>query len=157
MVRGTVSVEGLPTITLSIASQVWKATIDTGFNGDLELPEPLRNSLNARYVGQITSALAGGKMLEEAVYLVDFPFDDKVIEAKTTFVPGSGMLIGTHLLREYRLLINFGVERLSWEELSPDGKERANPTHQQQIIVIELLRLMTRRGYPPPAAVCHCG
>ena len=115
MIHGTVSVEGLPTITLSIASQVWKATIDTGFNGDLELPEPLRNSLNARYVGQITSALAGGKMLEEAVYLVDFPFDDKVIEA--TYVPGSGMLIGTHLLREYRLLINFASRTVELERV----------------------------------------
>ena len=117
LIRGTVSVEGLPTITLSIASQVWKATVDTGFNGDLELPEPLRNSLNARYVGQMTSALAGGKMLEEAVYLVDFPFDDKVIEAEATFVPSSEMLIGTHLLREYRLLINFASRTVELERV----------------------------------------
>ncbi len=117
MIRGTVSVEGLPTITLSIASQVWRATIDTGFNGDLELPERLRNSLNAAYVGQITSALVGGKMLEEAVYLVDLPFDDKVIEAEATFVPGSGMLIGTHLLREYRLLINFASRTVELERV----------------------------------------
>ena len=117
MIRGTVSVEGPPTITLSIASQVWKATIDTGFNGDLELPEPLRNSLNARYVGQMTSASAGGKMLEETVYLVDFPFDDKVIEAEATFVPSSEMLIGTHLLREYRLLINFASRTVELERV----------------------------------------
>ena len=76
---------GVPTIILSIASQDWMATIDTGFNGDLELPEPLRNSLNARYVGQVTSALAGGQMIEEAVYLVDFPFDDTVHSRRGNF------------------------------------------------------------------------
>ena len=42
MIYGMVSANGVPTITLSIASQDWLATIDTGFNGDLELPEPLR-------------------------------------------------------------------------------------------------------------------
>lgn len=88
MIYGTVSVDGVPTIPLSIVSQDWLATIDTGFNGDLELPESLRNSLNARYVGQVTSALAGGQMIEEPVYLVDFPFDGQVIHAEAIFVDG---------------------------------------------------------------------
>ena len=56
-------------------------------------------------------------MLEEAVYLVDFPFDDKVIEAETTFVPGSSMLIGTHLLQEYCLLINFASRTVELERV----------------------------------------
>ena len=127
MIRGTVSVEGLPTITLSIASQVWKATIDTGFNGDLELPEPLRNSLNARYVGQMTSALAGGKMLEEAVYLVDFPFDDKVIgQMQLLFLVLRclSVLISCESIVYLSIL---RVERLNWKELSPDSKEKQIP------------------------------
>ncbi|MDE0398954.1 MAG: hypothetical protein OXL96_14250 [Candidatus Poribacteria bacterium] len=41
MIQGTVSDTGVPTIILSIAGQEWAATIDTGFNGDLELPETL--------------------------------------------------------------------------------------------------------------------
>ena len=59
MIHGMVSADGVPIITLLIASQDWEATIDTGFNGDLELPEILQNSLNARYVGRVASALAG--------------------------------------------------------------------------------------------------
>lgn len=39
MIQGTVSDNGVPTITLPIDSQNWRAIIDTGFNGDLELPE----------------------------------------------------------------------------------------------------------------------
>ena len=42
MIYGTVSVDGVPTIPQSIASQDWLATIDTGFNGDLELTDPLQ-------------------------------------------------------------------------------------------------------------------
>ena len=101
----------------SLASQDWRATIDTGFNGDLELPGSLRNSLNARYVGQVTSALAGGQTIEEAVYLVDFPFDDTIIHAEATFVDGYQILIGTHLLREYRLQVNFVTQTVELEKV----------------------------------------
>ena len=117
MIYRTVSDDGMPTITLSVASQDWLATIDTGFNGDIELPEPLRNSLNARYVGQVTSALAGGQMIEEAVYLVNFPFDSKVIQAEATFVDGHQILIGTHLLRDYRLQVNFVLQTVELERV----------------------------------------
>ncbi|HEX3033885.1 MAG TPA: hypothetical protein VHT73_01975 [Thermodesulfobacteriota bacterium] len=107
MIRGIVSDDGVPTITLSVAGQDWITIIDTGFNGDLELPEDLRDSLNARYVGRVTSALAGGQTIEEDVYLVEFAFDGQMVQAEATFVPGSQILIGTHLLQQYHLQINF--------------------------------------------------
>ena len=100
MIRGAVSADGTPTITLSIAGQDWPAIIDTGFNGDLELPDDLRDVLNARYVGRVASALAGGQSVEEDVYVVEFPFDSQIMRAEATFIPSSQMLIGTHLIRE---------------------------------------------------------
>lgn len=107
MILGSVSAEGIPTITLSVAGQDWPAIIDTGFNGDLELPDALRDVLNARYVGRVISTLAGGQSVEEDVYLVAFPFDGQMVQAEATFVPGSHILIGTRLLRAYSLQINF--------------------------------------------------
>ena len=107
MMRGTVSDIGVPTIILSIAGQEWSVTIDTGFNGDLELPEVLRNVLEPQYVGRLTSSLAGGQTIEEDVYLVDFPFDGQIIQARVTFVVDGDILIGTRLLQEYRLQIDF--------------------------------------------------
>ncbi len=94
-------------MTLSIAGQDWPAIIDTSFNGDLELPEELRASLNARYVGRVASALAGGQCIEEDVYVVEFPFDGHILHAEATFVAGTHLLIGTHLLRHYKLDIDF--------------------------------------------------
>ena len=55
MIQGTVSDTGVPTIMLSIVGQAWPATIDTGFNGDLELPETLRETLNSQYIGEVVS------------------------------------------------------------------------------------------------------
>ena len=60
MIVGTVSEDGIPIVTITIHGEDWLAIIDTGFNGDLELPEALRSKVNARYTGRISSALAGG-------------------------------------------------------------------------------------------------
>jgi predicted aspartyl protease len=107
VLRGVVSTVGVPTLTLRIAGKDWPAIIDTGFNGDLELPEGLRDSLNARYIGRSTAALAGGQSVEEDTFIVQFPFDGQTVQAEGTFVVGSEILIGTHLLREYSLRIDF--------------------------------------------------
>ena len=115
--HGIVSDTGVPIITLFVARQEWAATIDTGFNGDLELPEALRNVLQPQYVGKVTSALAGGQTIEEDVYLVDFPFDGDIIQARVTFMIGSEILIGTHLLREYRLQIDFVRRTVTLERM----------------------------------------
>ena len=107
MIRGIVSAAGVPTITLTVAGRDWPATIDTGFNGDLELPENLREAFDARYVGRATAALAGGQSVEEDVFIVEFPFDGQKVRAEVSFVSDSRILIGTHLLREYSLQIDF--------------------------------------------------
>jgi hypothetical protein len=73
----------------------------------LELPEALRGKLNDQPLGRLISALAGGQTIEEDAYLVDFPFDHRVVQAVATFASGSQLLIGTNLLREYRLEIRF--------------------------------------------------
>jgi len=107
VLTGAVTDEGVPIIMLPIASQMWPGIIDTGFNGDVELPEALRESLNARFIGRISSLLASGQHIEQDVYLVDFPFDGETVRAEATFVSGDEMLIGTQLMQRYRLEIHF--------------------------------------------------
>ena len=72
----------------------WSAIIDTGFNGDLELSDALRGRVDARYTGQVSSALADGQTIAEDAYLVDFPFDGELLQATATFVEGAQILIG---------------------------------------------------------------
>ncbi len=121
MIQGKVTAAGVPTIRLWVAGREWVATIDTGFNGDLELPETLRASLNVvNYMGPVTFALAGGQTIEEDVYLVEFPFDGQVIRARTTFVADSHILLGTRLLRAYRLQVNFVTGTVELERVSTE-------------------------------------
>jgi len=113
---GTVNKDGVPTIVLSIVSRNWTAVIDTGFNGDLELPETLRPFVNARFLCRSHSLLAGGQVIEEDTYLVDFPFDGRTIAAEATFVGTGDILVGTHLLKEYRLEVDFPAARVVVEK-----------------------------------------
>lgn len=118
MIVGTVTDDGVPVIMLLVADQTWPGIIDTGFNGDVELPDTLRPALHPQFIGRISSVLAGGQRVEEDVYLVDFPFDDRSVRAEATFVPGSEILIGTQLLRQYRLEIHFPERTVLLERVS---------------------------------------
>jgi predicted aspartyl protease len=109
VIRGEVDEEGIPFVTLSMAGRDWRAIIDTGFNGFLELPYSLGSYVNPKYFGRGLSLLAGGQQVEEDQYLVDFPFDGDVIRGVATFVTGDELLIGTRLMRDHRLVINFSA------------------------------------------------
>ena len=102
---------------MEVGSQALQAIIDTGFNGDLELPERLRSGLNAQFVGRATSLLAANQRVEEDVFLVDFAFDGQMVRVQATFVDGDEILIGTRMLRDYRVEIDFPGQSVSIEKV----------------------------------------
>jgi clan AA aspartic protease len=113
LIAGHVTDDGVPVIALEVGGQQWRAIIDTGFNGDVELPETLQTHLTAEFVGRVSSLLAAGQRIEEDVYLVALPFDGQTMDVQATFVDGDEILIGTHLLQRYRLTIDFPTKSLS--------------------------------------------
>ncbi len=130
MILGNLSQEGVPTISLEIAGRRWPAIIDTGFNGDLELPADLREVVNAHHVGRVTSVVAGGHVIEEDIFLVEMAFDGRSIEATATFSPIEHILVGTAFLSDYLLEISFPrktvrLERQSDDPQSGDGDPEA--------------------------------
>jgi len=107
VIAGKVTAKGVPVISVNVGGKTYQAVIDTGFNGDLELPRELKETLHARLLGHATSLLAGGVTISEDVYRVEIPFDGQTARAEATFVSGDEILIGTHLLRKHRLNIDF--------------------------------------------------
>jgi predicted aspartyl protease len=107
MITGMVTEEGDPEVTLAVAGRDWPATIDTGFNGDLQLPEDCRGSLSAKYRGRVTWLLANNQRIEEETYLARVAFDGEVVPAMVSFGSAREVLIGTHFLRKHRLTIDF--------------------------------------------------
>jgi predicted aspartyl protease len=107
LIEGSITDDGVPAIEVKVGGQSWLAIIDTGFNGELELPERLRAHVNAQFVGRAKSLLAANQRIEEDVFLVDFPFDDRTVRAEATFVAGDEILMGTGMLQDHRLQIDF--------------------------------------------------
>lgn len=117
MIEGTVSAGRVPTISLAVADKVYRSIIDTGFNGDLELPLELFDLLKPELVGEAKSLLAGGMTIIEDVYAVRIKFDGELVEAEATFVKGKEILVGTRLLRNHRLEIDFVTRKLTIERV----------------------------------------
>ena len=107
MIEGTVDLRGVPTIEVELAGRTWVATIDTGFNGFLELPDELFGEIPTKFLGKSTSTLAGGHVVREDEFFVRFPFDGQLLSASATFAPGDGILIGTRLIKNYVLTVDF--------------------------------------------------
>jgi predicted aspartyl protease len=119
MIMGTVTDGGEPVVLLPVGGRDWRAVIDTGFSGNLELPDALRGAVNPRYTADVYSILAGGVEIIEDGYDVDFPFDGRMFAADATFVDGETILIGTRLLRDYRLEIDFVARTVKLDRVTP--------------------------------------
>jgi predicted aspartyl protease len=119
VIRGTVTDDGSPTIPVAVAGRDWAAVIDTGFNGGLELPDVLQPHVNARFAMPLRYQLAGGQTVVQDTYDVDFPFDGRPVSAEATFVPGNYILIGTALLRDYLLEVDFVARTVKLERVAP--------------------------------------
>ena len=65
----------------------------------------------------MTSALSAGHRVEEDLHLVDFPFDGVLVQAEATFVKDGEILIGTGMLTNYRLEINFSTGKVLMERV----------------------------------------
>ena len=63
--------------------------------------------MNPRFLLRIRFILAAGQSVEEDVSLVDFPFDGQAYQTEATFVDRDEILIGTYLLRDPLLEIDF--------------------------------------------------
>ena len=114
---GTVTDEGVPIVMLPVAGQMWPGIIDMGFHGDVELPDALRESLNARCIGRMSSLLASRQQIEQGVYLVDWPFIGETVVVGVTFVTGDEILVGTQLMEHYCLEIHFPDQTVRLERV----------------------------------------
>jgi predicted aspartyl protease len=120
MIEGWVDDDGVPWVEMEIAGRRWVALVDTGYNGFVDLPVQLRSQLDPLYIGRGQAELAGGFVVEEQQFVADVPFDGTSILAEVTCVAGDEILLGTALLSEHRLEIDFPARTVCLERLDPN-------------------------------------
>lgn len=115
---GEIDEFGLPVVRLTIGGREWVATIDTGFNGDLEMPHELAPFFSPKRSGDARTTLAAGQVIDEDLYTISFPFDGEIVQADVVFATTDGILIGTNLLQRHRLEINFVAGTVALEKVA---------------------------------------
>jgi predicted aspartyl protease len=115
MIDGVVTEQDTPEITMAIAGRDFRAVVDSGFNGYLELPGILQTELELVDAGIVESTLAADQIVYEQCYQIEVEFDGQTMEAIVTFSSSDTILVGTKMMLQHRLLIDFPARSLRIE------------------------------------------
>lgn len=90
----------------------FSAVIDTGFNGYISIPQKIIFLTGWRFIGHDEYELASGEILKERVYLGEVIFDGKKQPVYALANRTDDILIGTKLLDDKILSIDFKSKKL---------------------------------------------
>lgn len=107
MITGRILPSGAPTVPVEFAGVTFDAVLDTGFEGQFELPVALAPILNPIPKGTIRYGLGTGGESEVDVYWVAVTFDDTEQMVVVHFVPGDEIILGLEMLAAYRVTLDF--------------------------------------------------
>ena len=116
MVKGIVNEDDEPVvpITLILEDKLSKfmAVVDTGFNGYLSVPQNLLEKSGWYFLGYEEYEIATGERVKEKVYLGKVIFDKEKMDSYILTSKSKDILLGTKLLRNKTLNINFRSRKL---------------------------------------------
>lgn len=116
MLRGHVTRDGEPVVPIYLILRKrptrFSAVIDTGFNGYLSVPRRLLSHSAWQAIGAEKFEIATGAIVEQAIYLGEAVFDGKRNPVYSVATEANDILIGTKLLHEKVLEIDFQTKRV---------------------------------------------
>ena len=112
MLKGLVNSRGEPVVHITLIytkdrAGFFPAVIDTGFNGTLSLPDPLIRRLGLRWIGHESYEIAAGDVVWEKVFVGRIRWFGRIQEVDVLASHAKDILIGTRLLEDHRLIIDF--------------------------------------------------
>jgi clan AA aspartic protease len=115
MIRGRVTSEGEPLVPITLhgrRSARIEAVLDTGFTGHISIARRHRSKMRLAKLGKIESELADGSRVVQAAYLGAVSFDGERKAVLVTISDAQDSLVGTALLRDKRVVIDFVSRRI---------------------------------------------
>ena len=88
------------------------AIVDTGFNGYLSVPQKLADRSGWYFLGYEEYEIATGEKVRQKVYLGKIIFDGKEMESYILTSKSRDVLIGTKLLKDRVLTVNFKLRKV---------------------------------------------
>ncbi len=109
-----------PIVLLTLISEkneerTFQTVVDTGYNGELILPENKIKELDLEFVGTIDGELANGEIVEMKLFKGRLQWFDGIEEVAIGCTESDSPLLGTQLLADCELKVNFkeGVVEIS--------------------------------------------
>lgn len=90
-----------------------KAILDTGFNGELALPQVVFSSVVLQPLGIKTFELANGQITKQKIYIATLVISKKLYPVETTFTRSEIALVGMELLRNRIAIFNLKSHKIS--------------------------------------------
>lgn len=116
VIRGIVNVADEPVIQLTLIlrnrQKRFPAVIDTGFNGYLSVPRSIIEQSGWYHAGYETYEIATGELVRRPVYIGELIFDRKRCSTYLVASQAKDILVGTRLLQDKRLEIDFCSRRV---------------------------------------------
>lgn len=91
---------------------VIEAVLDTGFNGSLSIPISIAVPLGLELIGREPVEYADGRTSYELIFSVEVILDGKSKSVLTTLTGSSEALVGTALLNNYEVRLNFKTQKI---------------------------------------------
>jgi len=114
MISGRINSQDEPVVPISLVLGKrrlrMRAIVDTGFNGYLSVPMSLVKSWY--FFGYEKYEIATGDIVEEKVYLGKIIWNQKFQDVYAVTSHSKDILIGTKLLRQNRLFIDFRKKKI---------------------------------------------
>lgn len=107
---------GFALIDLEINNTKITAIIDTGFNGELLLPEQLIKRLNLKLFSKTDYVSIDGVGRDALLYSADLKLGDKSFSAEVVGSKSNFILIGMNILRDFRITLDGRKELVLVEE-----------------------------------------
>ena len=111
MLDGRVNRHGEPIVAIQLLLRTrpstFSAVIDTGFNGYLSIPRRLLRHSRWQAIGTEKFEIATGAIVEQEIFLGAIIFDGQRSPAYVVATQAQDILIGTKLLKNKSLSINF--------------------------------------------------
>jgi clan AA aspartic protease len=116
MIRGLINTQGEPLVPLVLHGMRKRridAVLDTGFTGHLCLAQRHRRSVKLTPVGEVETELADGSRILQPVHIGEITFAGVTRQVFVTLTRSRDSLLGTALLRDKRVHLDFVRRRVS--------------------------------------------
>ncbi len=119
MTAGHLTPKRLAVVPIVVDGTALDAVVDTGFDGGLQLPDVMATVVQRAHLRQEGYQYPDGRVVTYDIYLVGVELGGEDVVTEAIFSPSDEVLVGSKLLADYRLTIDYPAGVVTLERTRP--------------------------------------